>query len=232
MKTVYLFLLMLVGFLGKAQQAELFSNTWYISKIVINGAEFPFVPSQYSPPDSLPGPTNFYSDHFTTYGSCNSLYCNVTYISENEFSSTKVSMTLVDCYPPDFELNYFVSFFGNTNIGDGVYRNFTYSILETSTGKVLTLTNENGDKAIYGTEKLAVNDVSAQKIGLYPNPVKDQLTIKTNDKIEKVEIYSQTGQLVKTADSKEINTSTLPKGNYILKIKTDKSTVTEKLIKN
>lgn len=78
---------------------------------------------------------------------------------------------------------------------------------------------------------LSVNDVKKSSIQIYPNPVRDHFVINTNDKIETVEIYSPTGQLLKTFSSKEVNISSLPKGNYLVKIKTDKDNLTQKIIK-
>lgn len=84
----------------------------------------------------------------------------------------------------------------------------------------------------YSTDcSLSVKDIKKSIIQIYPNPVKDKFIINTNDKIENIEIYSQTGQLLKTVKSKEINISNLPKGNYLVKIKTDKDNVTQKIIK-
>ncbi|KFC24530.1 leucine-rich repeat domain-containing protein [Chryseobacterium sp. FH1] len=78
---------------------------------------------------------------------------------------------------------------------------------------------------------LGVNDIKKSSIQIYPNPVKEKFMINTNDKVESVEIYSQTGQLLKTAKAKEVNISNLTNGNYIVKIKTDKDNITQKIIK-
>jgi hypothetical protein len=69
---------------------------------------------------------------------------------------------------------------------------------------------------------LATNDVKSSKKGvnIYPNPTSGPLTIKTEDN-KKLEIYSQSGQLIKTIDTKkginETNISELPAGNYLIK---------------
>lgn len=86
--------------------------------------------------------------------------------------------------------------------------------------------------ANYSTNcSLGVDDIKKSSIQIFPNPVKEKFTITTNDKIENIEIYSQTGQLLKTAKSKEVNISNLLKGNYLVKIKTDKENITQKIIK-
>ncbi|WP_415325443.1 T9SS type A sorting domain-containing protein [Chryseobacterium sp. MMS23-Vi53] len=69
---------------------------------------------------------------------------------------------------------------------------------------------------------LATNDVkvSEKGINIYPNPTTGPLTIQTNEN-SKFEVYSQSGQLVKTIEAKkgdnETDISELPKGSYIVK---------------
>ncbi|MDN3676438.1 T9SS type A sorting domain-containing protein [Flavobacterium paronense] len=68
------------------------------------------------------------------------------------------------------------------------------------------------------TELTLVNN----KIRLYPNPAKNYFELTTNQPIEKVEIYSMLGQLVKTFSAQnKYETSDLSKANYIVKINTN-----------
>ena len=78
---------------------------------------------------------------------------------------------------------------------------------------------------------LSVVDSKKSVLKIYPNPVKNKLNIQTTDQLEKAQIYSINGQLLKTSFLKEINVSDLPKGTYFMKIKTDKGLQTEKMIK-
>ncbi|KFF01588.1 T9SS type A sorting domain-containing protein [Chryseobacterium luteum] len=62
------------------------------------------------------------------------------------------------------------------------------------------------------------------RIQVYPNPVKDNFRINNPEKlkISTVEIMDASGKLVRTLKgSEEYNVSDLPKGNYILKIKSE-----------
>ncbi|WP_313599564.1 T9SS type A sorting domain-containing protein [Epilithonimonas vandammei] len=89
-------------------------------------------------------------------------------------------------------------------------------------------------QTIYSTDcssTLATNQTQKSQTKIFPNPVKNILNIQTEAKLQKVEIYSSNGQLIKTSFLKQINVSTLPKGNYIVKITTDKGVQTEKFIK-
>ena len=71
-------------------------------------------------------------------------------------------------------------------------------------------------------------------VTVYPNPVKDILKIKSDQKIEKLELYNIVGQKLNQydANSSEINLSDKSSGVYILKIRlTNGKTETKKLIK-
>jgi hypothetical protein len=77
--------------------------------------------------------------------------------------------------------------------------------------------------------------VKKQKVFLFPNPISNgKLFISTDNSIKEVMIYSSSGQQmlkVKTI-SESIDISHLIKGTYILKIKKDGRTETQKLIIN
>ena len=68
--------------------------------------------------------------------------------------------------------------------------------------------------------QLAVNDISSQnKVTLYPNPAKDFVYIKSQEKLDEVKIYSLTGVLIKATrvENGAVKISDLPTGTYILK---------------
>jgi len=72
-----------------------------------------------------------------------------------------------------------------------------------------------------------------QKIKIYPNPTNDEIFIKSELLIVKVEIYSITGALLFSENNfnKKISLSSLSKGVYLVKIYTDSDTMTEKIVK-
>lgn len=99
------------------------------------------------------------------------------------------------------------------------------------------MVNEKGFIANFSCTVLGVDDVSRSKdILLSPNPVKNQFTLKGISKITGVEVYDISGKLVKQFDADSLSknsfdVSRLKKGNYVVKIKTDKETLNKKLIK-
>lgn len=79
------------------------------------------------------------------------------------------------------------------------------------------------------------NNIAAQKLVLYPNPVTNELNIaSTNSKtIEKVSVYNLVGQLVKNVggNHKTIDMSDLSSGTYLVKIQTNDGVIDQKIIK-
>lgn len=105
------------------------------------------------------------------------------------------------------------------------------------TANIVVSFNSNGkvvDKTLtVVSSSLAVNDnVKKINLSIYPNPTTDVLNIKTQDKIVEVSVYDVTGKAINTKliDGK-INVNQLLKGNYILRITTDKAVYQEKFIK-
>jgi len=81
---------------------------------------------------------------------------------------------------------------------------------------------------------LATNEVSRKEaVSISPNPAIDRLNIETEEKINTILIFDAKGSLVKTLSNpdKTISVSDLSTGNYLIKIKTDKSEFTKKFIK-
>ena len=82
-----------------------------------------------------------------------------------------------------------------------------------------------------GIEEYTVNN----KVSIYPNPAKDNLTIETNLNIEqRLEILNLIGQTIYTNiinKKATVNTSAFANGVYILKLSSDKETVVKKFVK-
>lgn len=81
-----------------------------------------------------------------------------------------------------------------------------------------------------------VNFFETSKIKIYPNSISNYLNIESNNTIGKVAIYNLLGQevLVKKSDSKLIilETNTLQKGVYIVKVETEGKIITSKISKD
>jgi len=71
------------------------------------------------------------------------------------------------------------------------------------------------------------------ELKIYPNPAKNEIFIKSELQIKKIEIYSLTGVLLLSESNfnEKISLSTLPKGVYIVKIYTDNGIKNRKIVK-
>ncbi len=97
-----------------------------------------------------------------------------------------------------------------------------------------------GLKTYYFDDVTFVSTLSTAKfdrssIKMYPNPVKNTLTIEANSAIQKISVYNILGQEVMTKSPKSssatLQTSALEKGTYIVKTDIDGNISTNKLIK-
>ena len=73
----------------------------------------------------------------------------------------------------------------------------------------------------------SIDNQDTESITIFPNPVKEQLTIK--GQIESVEIYDAFGKLVLTSTKNTINTRSLSNGIYIVSIKSNDLTTTKRI---
>jgi hypothetical protein len=84
------------------------------------------------------------------------------------------------------------------------------------------------------------NDVSikernpqANKIIIYPNPVKDRIHIQSLSKVEQVTIYNFSGKMLKQINNIQtsISLDDLAVGIYLVKVKTEDGETVRKIIK-
>lgn len=112
------------------------------------------------------------------------------------------------------------------------------------TGNTLELISPDLDNSLpeswncintYGSPK-AINDTSnsgeASGVIIYPNPVQNILYVKGNSVAYSIEIYSLIGQLVKTvSNANEIDVSLLSQGIYLIRIRNENISTTQRFIK-
>lgn len=83
---------------------------------------------------------------------------------------------------------------------------------------------------------LGLNDINNLEFNIYPNPTVDLVNVATKENIVSYQLYDFAGKLLtekSKVDKKEvkINLESYPKGIYLLNIKTDKRTYTQKVTK-
>ena len=80
---------------------------------------------------------------------------------------------------------------------------------------------------------IAHNDVpenADESITLYPNPLRDRLTVKA-DYLQSVEVYNLVGQLVMTSALSVVDMSDLNQGIYFVRVTAEGKTITKRVVK-
>ena len=93
------------------------------------------------------------------------------------------------------------------------------------------LTNDYNTEVV---ESLSVENFVTDNFAIYPNPVEDNLNIRTQQKIDKIQIFNTLGKLIKEMipnNDNEINVSDLVTGIYIIQIQTNSKKTIKKFIK-
>jgi hypothetical protein len=97
-----------------------------------------------------------------------------------------------------------------------------------------------GSKSAAFSSTLSTNDVSLDddEIILYPNPTSGELHIKTKNNLSKINVYNQSGALIKTISVEDnsieikVNVNDLPKAIYLFELQTDAKKVWKKVLVN
>lgn len=230
MKTLLYILIFNLSAISFAQDPQLFENPWYLQKLTIEGVD-------YEAPNNNEIefiPLNIFPDTFNTIV-CLGLSGHDLSISNTEISVFEFVILLGDsCDLPannDYEDLYYNGFFEWQMLN----KTFLYSIEQIGDSLSLVLTNENGDKAFYGNEKLQTLEFTKTQYCLYPNPVKNQLFLnsKNSDTNLKIKIFNIASQQLRTQnlDFKSqisLDVSNLSSGIYFLNIADEKGNTTVK----
>jgi hypothetical protein len=81
--------------------------------------------------------------------------------------------------------------------------------------------------------QVGIEENNSQPVVVYPNPSSKVITLAGEAKIERIRIFNAEGKLVftRTSDENTVDVSVLENGTYFIEIKTDKSTITNRFIK-
>lgn len=216
---------------GTAQDPLLIDNPWYLEKLIIEGEEI--IPP-YLEIEPVVGRI-FFQIESVTVRFCDFRIWDVVYDSgENSFVFGNWIAAGQGCDQPGnflFEPVYTSIFYE----GEITKNPFTYDIIS-GNGDVLslTITNVEGDQAIYGNVFLSVPEARQSAIDIYPNPAKSIIYINaTAVHITSLKLYTITGLRVTNVmdDLESVDISGLAAGMYLLKISTENGSVVKKLVK-
>ncbi|MFC2111257.1 T9SS type A sorting domain-containing protein [Bacteroidota bacterium] len=94
-----------------------------------------------------------------------------------------------------------------------------------------TTDTKRGHVRVYSIPTVGINEKSFNlEVFVYPNPTTGKITIKA-ECVESVEVINPQGKQIYTGKESEVDLSNQPKGIYIIKVITEKQTVTRKFIK-
>ncbi|MFY0603059.1 MAG: family 16 glycosylhydrolase [Flavobacteriaceae bacterium] len=85
---------------------------------------------------------------------------------------------------------------------------------------------------VYQNTSLSIDEVFASKFSIYPNPSSEVINISTNETIDKVELFNVLGQRIisKKTNNKQLMTTEVKSGLYLLKIYSGSKSVTKKVV--
>ena len=120
----------------------------------------------------------------------------------------------------------------NVGLQEGTIVENTVAIYFDFNAPIITNTTQNKFLSTLGIE----TSKSLNKVSLFPNPANDQISIRSEDLIESIELYSSNGKLYHTLRNVESNISTinlreLPSGIYLTKIILKNGVSTARFIK-
>lgn len=157
---------------------------------------------------------------------------NENWVTINNSITSGIRKVTLERILTNSDLNDFQLAFESTNSIDIVWS-------RTGSAATTTTSANRGSTTALFTTTLGVNDVSLDdETTLYPNPNTGELFIKSKTNLSKVNIYSQTGVLIKTINIKDyanevkLNVNDLPKAIYLFELQNDSEKTWKKLIIN
>jgi hypothetical protein len=234
MKSIKIILLaIIISQLGYAQDPQLFENTWYIQKVILDGNE------HERPYETFDGHLILSLDELNLWHEpCDEGFGSpIQYdISNNTFNINDGGVGIIGvCVDPDI-INFMNNHYSVYLIDNNFARNpFTYVLETVNDHTSLTIINADGDQAIYGDALLSIDEFTQQSISVYPNPAQDVITIEKNNRVEitAIKLYDALGRLVLAVmgDVNQIDVSSFTSGVFLIKIETDKGVIVKKIIK-
>ena len=171
---------------------------------------------------------------FEGYGACNSFSGNYEHnANENKVRPINYTDTTYNCetqFLNDFETVYFDFFSIEDDYGYVFYTDTSDNLRH-----MHYTNNPFGVILDFVARPLSMDEYEFLSIEIYPNPVTDQLFIKSNiDRIDKISVYSISGKRIMQHASidEAIDVTGLATGMYFLEVMTSEGRSVEKFMKN
>ena len=171
----------------------------------------------------------------TSYGTASYDGLTLTQCLKME-TSTNISFTTTE--PGTLTLVFGSSYTGTINVDGTIISPSGGIITRTLAAGTHTILKGSGTnnlfymKLVYNNST-GINNPMSKDITIYPNPVLDKLFFSTKEEIQKVEIFTLTGQKIYHSERNisSLDVSHLDSGNYLLKLFTSEGIVSKLIIK-
>ena len=87
------------------------------------------------------------------------------------------------------------------------------------------------DIEVRSEDPVGINETAALDLVVFPNPTSRSVHVSTDAIVEKIQVFSVNGQLLKTEFQSEINLAELNTGSYLLQITTSKGITSRRVAK-
>jgi len=212
---------------------ELVQNNWYLHYAKIDDV------IHYTPNNDEVSSVVLHINDYSFYTSvCAPLDGSFGFVPQSDdFYILDMAEGLSECNPYDGNNTFqdlYHGFFW-TNRYEVLEYEFTQNSDETSS---LIITDSEGNQLVYGNLEMSTLDYNADDLKLFPNPVDNLLSIQnSNPKNNQIFIFDLNGKMILNQNlivgTNEINVQNLPKGMYVVQIKSSNQIIkAEKIIKN
>ena len=222
------FALFFLVLLARPQQSLIDNNPWVLQNFIINQVEIPgqelseLIFSEY--------------EVFLLHSGCDQVFSNIVYQDQSLFELS-YDTTFGACPNPAEIFEVHKNFYFDEN---QIARNpFLYEISSISDWEILTITNNQNNKAIYLSVWFNTQFPNFQDVFIYPNPAQHNIRLHGFEInfIKSITIFDATGkelyEKLNVSNDGNINIADLTAGLYFLKILTvDGSSILKKLVKN
>lgn len=228
-KLLLLLYTLFIPFYLFAQNPEIYGY-WELSAINVD-VNPPFEISEVEPPIT---PWLSINDllEYNGFGACNSFSGNFIYDEiDNRYESVNFQRTTLTCETElhdDIESHYF-GYFNGILFPQPIS---IYPFISNDGLKHLAVSfGSPGWWIDFIKVDLAIDDLTKNKLKIYPNPAQDILFIEYQQPIETVKIYNLQGQLIKEGSISSVDVSQLATGLYLVQVTVESKTITKKFIK-
>ncbi len=216
MKIIIAFICLIISFNANCQTTFLEDYTWYLEKLSINNDDV-FPPTGYVVTKAVTLNNNNTSAFIIE--ACWNMIGNID-DNKNEQSFIVLNASIADNDGCDntFDEALFYTFY---EWQLSFPNSFTYAFSNPQNNLIiLTITNANGDQAIYRNQELSVNNIQKTNVSLFPNPANEYFTLEGGEnEIQKIIIYNLVGKEIKTFRAQEnYHINELSNGIYFVKI--------------